>query len=443
MNHALTGVEHYRGEFARVRDTLPGGPELAALREAALAEFARRGFPGIRDEDWRYTSMAPIERHAFGTAAGGQVSANALAPLLFAGLDCHLLVFVDGRFDAALSRAGELADGVRLQSLREALAHDGARLAPLLDLGGDRAPSPFVAMNTAFTADGAWLEVPRGVTMARPVHLLFLATDPSAGLAQYPRVLIEAGAGAAVTVIEHYVGLEGAANLTNTVTTVRLGDAAALEHYKLQQESAQALHVGWMDVEQGRDSRFTQHSISLGARLARHDIRVRLAAPGAGAVLNGLYLARDRQHVDHHTRVDHLVAHTSSEEDYRGVLDGHGRGVFNGKVVVHEQAQKSVARQSNRNLLLAATAEIDTKPELEIYADDVQCSHGATVGQLDEQALFYLRSRGIDAETARTLLIYAFADDVVMRLALAPVRQRLEAEVLGRMPDADKLRNFV
>lgn len=441
MNQAVAGIDYYRAEFARVRDRLPGGARVAAAREAALAHFLDRGFPSLREEDWKYTSVAPIERKAFRTAEAPDARGVTLEALSFAGLDCHRLVFVDGHCVPALGATDELPTGAAVETLGVALADTDDDLA--LRIAVDEGSSSFVAMNAAFTADGARVRVPAGMTIERPLHLLFIASTEAAGLAQYPRVLIELGAGARLTVIEHYAGPEEAGTFTNTVTSVTLEEGAALEHYKIQEETEQAYHVGSFEAALAAGSRLVQHSISIGARIARHDVRVRLAGREAGVVLNGLYLARGRQHVDHHTRVDHLVPHTTSEEYYRGVINDHGRGVFNGKVVVHPQAVKSAAHQSNKNLLLARHAEVDTKPELEIYADDVQCSHGATVGQLDTAALFYLRSRGIDEHTARSLLVYAFADDVIARVGLRPVRARLEARVLGRMPDAERLREFV
>lgn len=441
MNQAVTGIDYYRAEFARMQDRLPGGARSAAVREAARAHFLARGFPTLREEDWKYTSVAPIERRAFRTAEAPGAGGVRVQALLFAGLDCHRLVFVDGYCARSLGALDGLPAGAAVDTLGAALAEDDGDLAERLAV--DERTSSFVAMNAAFTADGARIRLPAGMTVEQPLHLLFIASAEAAGLAQYPRVLIELGAGAQLTVIEHYTGPEEAGTFTNTVTAVTLDEGAVLEHYKIQEETEQAYHVGSFDAALAAGSRLVQHSISIGARLARHDLRVRLAGREAGVVLNGLYLARGRQHVDHHTRVDHLVPHTTSEEYYRGVINDYGRGVFNGKVVVHPQAYKSAARQSNKNLLLARHAEVDTKPELEIYADDVQCSHGATVGQLDAAALFYLRSRGIDEHTARSLLVYAFADDVIARIGLQPVRARLEARVLGRMPDAERLREFV
>ena len=258
----------------------------------------------------------------------------------------------------------------------------------------------------------------------------------------HPRNLVVMAEQSEATLIESYVGLDDADYFTNAVTEISLADNAILKHYKVQQESLNAYHIGSLNAWQGKNSQLESHSVSLGGALVRNDIHSQLDAEGANIVMNGLYMTSGRQHVDNHTRVDHLKPHTYSTENYRGVLNDRSRAVFNGKVVVHKQAQKIDAHQNNANLLLSDDAEIDTKPELEIYADDVKCSHGATVGQLDENMLFYLRSRAIDEETARSLLTYAFADEVISKIEFMPIRNRLEYLVVGQLPDAALIREF-
>ena len=248
-----------------------------------------------------------------------------------------------------------------------------------------------------------------------------------------------AGKNSRASIIESYIGLTDADNFTNTVTHITAEDGAAIEHYKVQEESSSSYHIGHLKAQLHRDSNVQAYSVSIGARLARHDMQFDLLAPGATAGLYGLFMGAKRQHVDHHTRVDHLMPNTRSDENFRGILDGHAHGVFNGKVVVHQDAQKTDARQSNKNLLLSDTAEVDTKPELEIYADDVQCAHGATVGQLDDNAMFYLLSRGMDRDTARGLLIYAFAAEIINRIKFAPLRERLTEKIMGHLPAAERL----
>ena len=279
--------------------------------------------------------------------------------------------------------------------------------------------------------------------MDKPLSLVFVAAKQAQSAAIHTRNLIVMGKQSQATIIEHYLGLDDARYLSNTVTEVITNDSARLTHYKLQQESLQGFHVGYLSARQERDSRIESHSISLGGDIVRNDIDVELSAPGAHLSLNGLYMAGGNQHIDNHTLVHHAKPHTGSEENYRGVLNDRARGVFNGKVVVHKQAQKTVAQQANANLLLSDDAEIDTKPELEIYADDVKCSHGATIGRLDESMLFYLRARAIEEDTARSLLTFAFADEVIKRIRLAPIRARLEHMVLGKLPDAGLIREFM
>jgi len=436
-------VDYYLAEYAR-QAPQSELPWLHEHRRAALEEFGRRGFPTLRQEDWKYTDVRPITTRQFVVPQQpGQIDAAWLEAARFADLDCHELVFVNGIHVPELSAPATPAGGILVSSLARALAEDAQRLEPWLNRTADNGKNGFIALNTAFLRDGAAILLPDNAVLEKPVHLLFLSTRRDAAGAVLPRNLIVLGANAAATVIESYVGADDAEYFTDANTEAVLMAGARLDHYKIQREGKNGFHVGNLQVQQQRDSRLESHAIGLGGRLARSDIDVRLAEPGASALLNGLYLAGGRQHMDFHTRVDHLAPHTSSEETYRGVLNDHARGVFNGKVIVHRDAQKTDAAQSNANLLLSNDAEVDTKPELEIYADDVKCSHGATTGQLDKDMLFYLQSRAIPADTARSLLTFAFADDVIRRLRLKTVRDRLEYLVVGRLPDADQIREFV
>ncbi len=429
-------------DFERVAASLPGAgrPGLDALRRDALERFARAGIPTRRDEEWKYTSLTALENASLTPARADDARAFTAATvdgLAFDGLDAHRLVFVNGRYVPSLSCLGELPAGATLATLGEALADAPAVLEPFL------APAPnatvFADLNTAFMTDGLCLQLARGTVVERPIHLVFIATG--AGLAIHPRNLIVAAAGARATIIEHYAGGD-AGYFTNALTQIAAADEASIEHYKLQEEGAHGLHIGGIHAAQARASRFTSHSIALGGALARTDITTSFDAEGCEATLDGLYVVAGRQHVDHHTRIDHAKPHGTSREHYRGVLDGNARGVFNGKVIVHPGAQKTDARQTNHNLLLSKAAEVDTKPQLEIYADDVKCSHGATVGQLDAAQLFYLRSRGIDAAVARSLLTHAFAREVIERIRLAPVRERLARLLFGRLPQGDLIREL-
>ena len=435
MTHPSSAA--FVADFERIAPELPGAgkPWLARLRRDALGRFAEGGIPTRRDEEWKYTSLAALEKAAF--TAQRASSDRPVAPaeidaLAFDGLEVHRLVFVDGRYAPALSRCGTLPPGATLGALGESLTDAPESLEPLL------APAPnatvFSHLNTAFMSDGLYLHLARGTVLAEPVHVLFIAT--AAGRAVHPRNLVIAAPGARATIIEHYAGVD-APYFTNAVTQILAAEGAAIEHYKVQEEGPQALHIGAVHASQRSASRLLSHSIALGAALARTDITTSFDAEGCEAELDGLYVVGGRQHVDHHTRIDHARPNGTSREHYRGVLDGTSRAVFNGKVIVHAGAQKTDARQANHNLLLSRGAEVDTKPQLEIYADDVKCAHGATVGQLDAQQLFYLRSRGIDEAAARGLLVHAFARTVIDGMRLAPVRARLERLLFSRLPHAD------
>ncbi len=422
---------------------LPGAPWFAPQRAAAQQAFQARGFPTLRDEDWKYTDVRPIASRRFGSGNGTGVDAGITAAASFSAAGAHELLFLNGQFAPAADSAPTLPAGVIVLPMSRAGAHQNESLAAHLGRYADINKHGFLALNTALAGDGALIFIPDNVEVAIPVSLLFASAAGLQPTGTCPRNLIILGRNAAATVIECYTGADDGEYLTNAVTEVRLGAGARLEHYRLQQEGNRAYHLGNLSVQQDQDSRLVSHAFALGAALARNEIDVRLAARGAQAVLNGLYVAGERQHLDNHTRIDHEQPHTTSTEHYRGVLTGHARAVFNGKVVVHKDAQKSDARQVNANLLLSDDAEVDTKPELEIYADDVKCSHGATIGRLDDNMLFYLRTRAIPAAVARSLLIYAFAEEVIQPIGFAPIRARLEQRVLGRLPDAEVIREFV
>jgi Fe-S cluster assembly protein SufD len=427
-------IQRYADDYAALVGRLAGHGVtwVEKLRREALERFRALGLPTLRDEDWKYTNVSAVERKHFAPAATpGEVTAEQVAGHVFADLDADILVFVDGHYAARLSRIGAPPAGATVRPLSAELA-DGAEW---LQAGLGTAPggSGFDALNTALWSDGAAIRIEAGARLPRPVHLIFVASGGER--AAHVRNVIVAGEGAEATVIEHYVGVPGAVALTTAETRLAVGANAAVEHVKLLQEDVKTLHIAAIRAALARDSRFTSHSVAMGAQVARNDIEVRFDGPGAEATLNGLYLAAGRQHVDHHTRIDHAVPRCVSREYYRGILDGHGRGVFNGRVIVHADAQQTDAQQVNNNLLLSRDAEIDTKPQLEIFADDVKCAHGATVGQLDDDMLFYLRSRGIGEATARSLLTYAFANDVLNRIRLEPVRVRLEQALLTRLPE--------
>jgi len=434
-------VMHYLGAFRKNRSALPGSgiPWIQRLRDHAADEFSARGFPSMRWEEWKYTDTQPLVKRVFESlpVSTPPTARQSLGPNRLGGLESHRLVFVDGRFAAELSDLGELPRGVVIQSLAEALARHvdviEAHLARQADVGAN----PFVALNTMLMSEGAFIHVPAGVKVEAPIHLLYLSTAEG-GTSQL-RNLILAEESSDATVIEHYSAGDGLSYWVNAVTEVVLSDNAQLEHYKLEEEGDKAFHIATVEVHQARDSRFVSHNAALGGRLVRNDIGTRLNGENAHCVLNGLYVLKGRQHVDNHTRIDHMQPRAVSRELYKGVMDGWSRGVFNGKVIVHKDAQLTDSNQSNHNLLLSPNAEADPKPQLEIFADDVRCTHGATVGQLDEDALYYLRSRGVPAHEARVLLTFAFANDVITRMRLEPVRVHLENLIKTRLPAAEIL----
>ncbi|HJV73744.1 MAG TPA: Fe-S cluster assembly protein SufD [Noviherbaspirillum sp.] len=434
---------HYLADYARIAGSLPGAgvPWLGRIRTEALDIFAQQGFPTKRDEEWKYTSVAEFEKHAFLAMPASRDDAVATAIARNFAIEndaAHLLVFQNGRYAPALSSPGNLPSGATLKSLADVLATTPDILEPYL-ANGEQQPA-FDALNAAFMADGVFLHLKRGTVLETPVHLLFLSTQAES--ASHLRNIIVAEEGAQATVIEHYAGTDGTLYFTNVVSRIFAAENAVIEHHKLQQEAGNAFHVAGIHAIQRRDSHFASNSFTLGGALTRNDITTVFDAAGCDATLNGLYLVGGQQHVDNHTRIDHRMPNGTSRENYRGVLDGRSHAVFNGKVIVHPGAQKTNAFQANHNLLLSREAEIDTKPQLEIHADDVKCNHGATIGQLDETQLFYLRSRGIDEAVARNLLVHAFAHDVIEYIRVASLRTRLEQILLARLPQGERMREL-
>lgn len=433
MNSRLpASAADYLGAFQRICGVLPGH-RLEWLREAraeAIGRFVQQGFPTLHDEDWKYTNVAGIESSRFKVLPSSHGEPLDAVVALHALPESHLLVFVNGRLEPQLCRPGHLPRGVELCSLAFRLERNPEGLEDALVVFHPAAP--FSDLNLAFMSDGAYLHLSPGATVKVPIQLLFITTE--ATLAVQSRNLILAGEGSSATVIEHHVALGEDAYLTNAVTDIALAAGASIAHHKLQQESPAAYHIAAVNVVQQAKSRFTSGAFAFGARLARTAIAVALEAEAAVCSLDGLYLTDARQHIDHHTRIDHRQPRCTSRELYKGVLNGASRAVFNGRVVVHPDAQGSDALQTNHNLLLSENAEIDTKPQLEIWADDVKCSHGATVGQLDEDQVFYLRSRGIDQGAARALLTRAFALEIVKRVALLPLQARLDELLQRKLP---------
>jgi Fe-S cluster assembly protein SufD len=413
-----------------------GGPEfLRKLRAAGREAFQRVKLPTVKHEDWRYTNLAELSGLAFAAPA------PALARVTLTDLPpSPRLVFLDGRLDPASSDVTGLPAGVRLGSLAAALAERPAALEPHLGQVAAAPDHAFAALNAGLFTDGALLEIADGIACQPAVHLVFASTAASTGgkPATHPRNLVVAGAGSRATVVEHYRG--DGIYLVNAVTELVLGDGAQVEHDRIQEDAPQAFHVGLLHVRQGAASRFTGQSIALGSRLARVEARAHLAGEGAHCDLHGLYVAGGQQLLDHLVRVDHAVPRCTSREVFKGILDGASRGVFAGRIFVREGAQKTDAGQVNSNLLLSEDAIIDTKPQLEILADDVKCTHGGTVGQLREDQLFYLRARGVPQAVARAMLTWAFASEMVERVGPEALRARVRAAVTARLPDGALLR---
>lgn len=436
MSAVQTWIDLYRAQSER----LPGAklPWLAATRARALERFAEIGWPTNRMEKWRHTSLVSLAQMDFGTIAGtdtADFSAAAVAQLRRDEQDGHWLVFVDGHFAPTLSEIGTLPTGAVIGTLAGTLAQHPERIEAIYGQAED-GESP-AALNAALASDGAYIELARGVVVEAPIHLVFVGGVATG--AQLLRNFIVAGDAAQATVVEHYVGRDGATSLTNAVTRVHAGNDAQITHVKLQEEAPQAYHLAAIDAVQARGSRYASHSLSFGARLARNDIGTRFDGKGCEALLNGLYHVDGKRHVDHHTRLDHAQPQGTSREFYRGILDGAARGVFTGRIHVAPDAQRTDAEQRSDSLLLSAMAEADALPELEIYADDVKCAHGATVGQIDETSLFYLRSRGLDEVHARNLMIYAFAAEVLRRIEVQSLRRRAEAAIRARIPGGELL----
>jgi Fe-S cluster assembly protein SufD len=434
--NANNGTELLVEKFAKFETAATQPAWLAPLRKAGLASFADQGFPTLRDEDWRFTNVAPITKLPFQLAekvAVNGAESKALKEQAFSQLNGHRLVFVNGFFSAELSEIKSLPAGVRVENLAATLAKDSAFIEKHLGKYAHTAKNAFAGLNQAFFTDGAFIFVPQGVEVAEPVQLIYLSSAKHNGETILPRNLIIAEANSKLTVVESYLSTGNVAYFTNAVTEILAGDNANVEHVKLQDEAADAFHIATIAGEFGRTSRVNVHSFALGAKLSRNNIRTKLAGEGLECVLNGLYLTRNEQLADHHMIVEHAQPHCASHEYFNGILDDKSKGVFHGRILVQQIAQKTDAKQTNKNLLLSDNASADTKPQLEIYADDVKCTHGATIGQLNDESIFYLRARGIDTETAKRMLIHAFAGEIIERIQHEAAREVVDKLVWDRL----------
>jgi Fe-S cluster assembly protein SufD len=448
MNTAT--ASRYAAEYQTIASALPGQilPWLQALRAEALAQFSAQGFPSPREEEWRYTNVSGIEKKLFSPSAdltAGDVDAEWLKAHKLQ--DAWVLVLVNGHFSAELSVLTDLPEAVSVMGMADALAKQPGKVEKYLGAAADQAEHSFIAFNTAWFTDGLFVHVPAKLVLDRPIQLLHIVTGADAMATT--RNIIIADEMAEAKVIETFISRDGvyaeslsgtgsavgndSAYLTAAVTEVFVGSNADVTLYKMQSESEKAYHFGGSYIKQARDARFTHHNFAFGGLLARSDIHVDLDH-ASECELNGLYLGVKRQHIDNHTRINHLKPYAISRELYKGVLDDRARGVFQGRVIVAVDAQKTDSQMNNRNLLLSDDAEADTKPQLEIYADDVKCGHGVTVGQLDEKSIFYLQSRCVDEETARNMLTFAFANEMVDKVKIKGLHDMILEQVLARFP---------
>ncbi len=437
----MTANERYAADFAALRDSdsANGSAWLRGVRERGLSEFERLGFPTERrgNERWKFTNVAPIARATFAYPFDDNPDASvesSLERLVPWAEDWARLVFVDGRFSESLSTTVDGGGGLRLVNLGAALHKDGdivrSHLGTLAPVDGDG----FTAVNTAFLSDGALVQLPADAADAPVVHLVWVTTERAQPIATYPRTLVVAGRHSRLRLVESYVGTDG--NFTDAVVEIVVEEGAEVEHYRYLADADGAFHVGTTRVRVGRNASFGSTSFAKGAKIARNDLDVLLEGEGGSCLLSGLYVTSGRQHVDNHINIDHSKPRATSDQYFKGILGGQSRAAFSGRVLVRKDAQKTFAKQSDKNLLLSRGARMNTKPSLEIYADDVQCFHGATAGAVADDALFYMMSRGIDRETATTLLVHGFAREIIERVRLEPLRDFLDGLFSGSLADA-------
>lgn len=419
----------YAERFAAFRAKPAFGSErVRAMRELAFAAFAAQGFPTSRNEEYKFTNVGPIAEAPFECDGAAEPARKAIEPFLFDRAIRTQIVIVNGRLSKALSSMEALPRGVTVDQVTDAITAAPSASAAAF------AAAPFVALNTALFGRPVVIMVAPHAIVDEPIQVLFVNTPGEHRMMAATRLLVAAGEQSQLTLVETYAGLPGTGQgFTNAVTDILLSEAAVVDHYKLQRETASAYHIGAMFVRLGRSANFSSHSFSTGGKLVRNDVFATLDGEGAECTLNGLYLAGGDTLIDNHTSIDHVKAHCPSHEVYKGILSGHAKAVFNGKITVRPDAQKTDAKQTNKALLLSDTASINTKPQLEIFADDVKCTHGAAIGQLDDDAMFYLRARGIAEADARNILVHAFAGDILNRIKIDAVKTRVEKVVYAAL----------
>ena len=441
MTSKLNTLDRYAEQYGRLPSSTPEW--LSALRRRGFDSFTALGFPTSRkdNEKWKYTNLGALANTTFGYVdRPGTIDAGLLTSLAPSSSDWVQLVFVDGHFAPEHSTNGHAGNGVVVGRLGDAAGFSsngmGERFGSLADVGSDG----FTALNTAFATDGAVVKVSAGGS-APTVHLVNVTTEHGEAIATHPRTLVIAGEDSECTVVESYVGVGESTCFTNSVSEIILEAGAQVEHYRLMMDSPGAFHIGSTPVRLGEDSTFNSLSFARGGRVARNGLHVMLDAPGSSCVVGGLYFTYGTQHIDNHIVIDHLKPHTGSDLYFKGILDDRSRAVFSGGVIVHPNAQKSEAYQKDQNLLLSKGARINTKPMLEIYADDIQATHGATAGAVADEAIFYMRSRGIDEKTARDLLVHGFAKEIIDRVSLEPLREYLDGLFADGLPGAGSNRS--
>src|SRR5580704_1648928 len=427
---ATERLRNYLEAFHRLGIDAASQPAwLRALRDRGFARFCEAGFPTTKNEDWRFTNVNAIAQTPFQLAHDVRRSEATYSDTLDAcripGAACQL-VFLNGRFASELSDLGNLPEGVRVGSLAQAIAQDSSSLEPHLGRYLNIERDAFCALNTAFIEDGAYVYLPRGTVLEAPICFLFISLPGNDPEMTNPRNLIVAEDATEASIVEDYVSLGSGVSFSNVVTELVAGEDAVISHYMIEREDRQAFNVSTLRTQQARSSNLSSHSVLLGGGLVRNNIHPVLAGEGGECLINGLFIGNGHQHMDNYMLVEHASAHCGSRQFYNGILDGHSHGVFHGRIIVHKDAQKTDAKQTNRNLLLSDDAQIDTKPQLEIYADDVKCTHGATIGQVEENALFYLQSRGIDEISARKFLLQAFAGECLERMKTGVARTHAE-----------------
>jgi Fe-S cluster assembly protein SufD len=433
---AARALQSYEEAFGALEKTSSSASSwLRELRSNGFARFIERGFPTLRDEDWRFTNIAPISQTPFHLIRNGSHGHHAPSRIELEAYQlpgaASELVFIDGRFAPALSSPGHLPQGASAVSLAGQIARDANVLEAYLGRYLDMSRDAFSALNTAFLEDGAYVHVTKGTIVEAPIHLLFVSTAHDDGVVTHPRNLIVADENSQVTVIEEYVSLghgagKNSAALCNTATELIAGDHSVVSHIMVEREDVQDFNVSTLRIQQGRAADVSSHSVLAGGGIVRNNVHPVLAGEGGECLINGLFVGSGHQHLDNYMLVEHASPRCGSRQFYNGILADRAHGVFHGRIIVHKDAQKTDAKQTNRNLLLSDTAQIDTKPQLEIYADDVKCTHGATIGQIEEGALFYLRSRGIDEASAHRLLLVAFASECLDRMKEGAARTHVE-----------------